>query len=695
MTNLFAALKKPGWSDALGIFLTVAMLLCVTLEVSRNLAPFSALSIEHGSVALAVVVTLVWGLSRLSHFSAAPVLLAPLFLVCTGNLIPLLGWSTFLVASVLVGACLSARLRVLRPMREALTELGASFVIGLAVNSAIIWVAMHFPINYSGTYWSFFAAETLLLGFVFPSCRPKLAVSWSPGRYIILVYALMILPNAVVPAHNFDDLSSHLFIPHQTELFGRFVFSPLYAGGLGGSPLTMGAYTSVFITGGENAVRLLNVSMFVFGFLALEAWVRRRFGAREAVVTTLFAILFPFTCWTIGIVFIDSFLFFFSTLFFILGCEFLLRRDATLLPGAAILASTGYFAKQQMLFIILPLALPFVVVSARLLVDSPRNTSRQLFLAVFLFGAVLAPPLLHNYILSGNPLFPFFNGIFRSPYWPAEDLKDTRWNQAFDLACLWKITFNGSKFVENMDYAFGFSALVFAPLLFVRSVADLCRRNAVPLLMLLCALGYAFICYKVTGLYLRYLAGLIAPLSLALGVVVCEATTRSRLAKGVVYTILTVVLVGNFAAFLSIRNAAEPYPIVASLTGSLDESSMAYHANFKRLFRTAGERFGKESLGLLIDSPASYLADTRIVSNLWLFPATAAGLASKGDAESLFTYVFQEQQIRYIIMPLSLPERGFGDPAFRKRLRRIGRTADFGLFIPRPSQPVGQTPEAD
>lgn len=35
--------------------------------------------------------------------------------------------------------------------------------------------------------------------------------------------------------------------------------------------------------------------------------------------------------------------------------------------------------------------------------------------------------LIYNYSATGNPVFPYFNSLFDSPYFPAENFKDTRW----------------------------------------------------------------------------------------------------------------------------------------------------------------------------------------------------------------------------------------------------------------------------
>ena len=689
MIHSAASNRLQRVADGCGVIFTVATLAAVALNVSRDLTPFSWPSILVGTSVLFVISVAIWALSRIRALPAAPLALVPAFFVGTGNVFPFLAWATLITASVVLGRLAVERIGVLRPLQEALSPLGAALVVGLSANSFAVWGAMHLPINTPLTYWSFFFAE-ILCCVVLRSGPVLPKLSWSPARYVILAYALFVIPYAVVPSYNHDDLTTHLFLPHQTAMFGRFEFTPHEAATLNVCIIPIGAYTGVFIMGGENALRLVNISMFIFGFLILESFVRRRWNSGVALTATLLGVLFPITCWTIGIVFTDSSLFFFSCAFLIVAWEFMERRDSSWLPALGLLAGLGYLAKQQIIFIVIPLSMLCGLVVLRLLFQEPARTIRYLLFAFALFAAVLAPPMLRNYVLSGNPIYPFYNGVFRSPYWPSIDLKDNRWSQPFGLSTLWAMSFKGPQFVENIKYSFGFSLLVFSPLLLLRSTTDLLRRQRAAALLVLVTIGYGFVCFSVTGLYLRYLVGLIAPASVAIALVVSEVAASSALLARILYGVVAVVLAANFAAFLSIRNTAQPYPIVAALTESLDGSSMYYHARFKLLFSEAAARLGRDSTGLVVDSPALYLAETRVVSTNWFYPTLNGKIGAAKTPDELFRLLFRQEGIAYIVMPLAMKPTGFGDPEFLKRLILLDKTADFGLFVP--VEAVGETP---
>jgi 4-amino-4-deoxy-L-arabinose transferase-like glycosyltransferase len=449
------------------------------------------------------------------------------------------------------------------------------------------------------------------------------------------------------------------------------------------SILPVGAYTSVFMLAGEMAMRLLNLSMYSFGFLLLESFTRQRWGGRTGFLAALFGALTPFTHWTIGICFVDSFMFAFSTLVLAVTARFIESRQAVLLPVLGLVAALGYLTKQQMIFVIIPIAAPILVTALQSGGHSRKNVLLNICLASLIFGAVISPPLIHNYILSGNPLFPFYNSIFKSPYFPQQDFADGRWNQPLSLGTLWTITFSGSKFVENSDFSFGFAPLVLFPAILAIGLYRAAKKDLWILGLFLFNLAYACVCFSTTGLYMRYFVGLIAPLSLCLALTSNTLLSLGRSSSGITALVVGCLAAGNFAALLSGDHTAAPYPIFESLSGSLERSSMAYHERFKKLFHKGRLLCSRNSLGLLIDSPANYFAQTRLISNSWLFTTVSSRLGSAASTEELRSVVFDQLEVCYVIMPLSPAPTGVRSPEFRRLLKQVGKTSDFGLYVPR------------
>jgi hypothetical protein len=63
----------------------------------------------------------------------------------------------------------------------------------------------------------------------------------------------------------------------------------------------------------------------------------------------------------------------------------------------------------------------------------------------------LLPYMVHNTIITGNPVYPFYNGIFKSPYYPIINYKDNRWGpETIFETIFWPIIllFNQTRFSE-------------------------------------------------------------------------------------------------------------------------------------------------------------------------------------------------------------------------------------------------------
>ncbi|MDQ1729759.1 MAG: hypothetical protein QOD33_1884 [Pyrinomonadaceae bacterium] len=128
------------------------------------------------------------------------------------------------------------------------------------------------------------------------------------------------------------------------------------------------------------------------------------------------------------------------------------------------------------------IALPLVLLCAyRVLFDDGKPAAKQLAWTTVLCAAAfllpLAPFSVYLYRTTGSAVFPIFNGVFKSAYWPLSNTWDPRWGgvgYAQKLAWPILITFKPERLSELAVYSgrisFGFVA-AFAGLIF-------CRRDA-------------------------------------------------------------------------------------------------------------------------------------------------------------------------------------------------------------------------
>src|SRR5262249_18839935 len=72
-----------------------------------------------------------------------------------------------------------------------------------------------------------------------------------------------------------------------------------------------------------------------------------------------------------------------------------------------------------------------------------------------------SPPFLNAFIKTGNPIFPFANTIFHSPYFDTTTaLKDVRYQQPLRWNTLHGLTFRSSEYMESRNGAMGFQYFI-------------------------------------------------------------------------------------------------------------------------------------------------------------------------------------------------------------------------------------------
>ena len=74
---------------------------------------------------------------------------------------------------------------------------------------------------------------------------------------------------------------------------------------------------------------------------------------------------------------------------------------------------------------VIPILAAFILTMAKEPQGRPSFGNALPMFLVFLFP--LLPYSIYMYVQTSNPIFPFYNGIFKSPYWPFENFKDLRW----------------------------------------------------------------------------------------------------------------------------------------------------------------------------------------------------------------------------------------------------------------------------
>ncbi|MDP1722743.1 MAG: glycosyl transferase [Candidatus Gottesmanbacteria bacterium] len=467
------------------------------------------------------------------------------YALLAGVLWPLLVTLWFAVASAILGRYVLTVLHIKLEGDGWLTN----FLVGAGVYGTAAGLLAHFPVNYPGVYGVALSLP-LILGWrvVVEQVKNILALVAQRSHagfnvnkldVAIAVVALVYFVVALMPEVGFDALAMHLFVSAHLALRHQWGFdASTYVWAV--MPMLGDWIFSVgYMLAGETAARLINVGfIFILGWLVrgLVLWAGgSAIGARWAVLVFLST---PLTFTEGSSLFIES-----VWASFVVAGTLLVLRVSTAsgnpkveLPVAGLLLGCALAAK-AVTFTILPVLLLLLVWRYR----SWYKTAGLLLLALSLslFLAIGIIPYATAWRLTGNPVFPLFNKIFQSPYYPsASNFDNPLFSAGITWDVLYRVTFESGKYLEAYAGASGFQWL----LLFIPALVTLIALRQVRGVALLLVGTFAVAAVFYSQSYLRYVFPSCAILAAAMGVALsAEFSTRSFIRNGWYAAVVTAV----------------------------------------------------------------------------------------------------------------------------------------------------------
>ena len=424
--------------------------------------------------------------------------------ILTGTVWPLMVTIWLASSSYVVGISI---LSLLKSDKDRVTGINA-LLIGAGVYATGVGLIAHYPVNYPGLYgvalaipvifgWrSIYAGVQSLSKFLVPSPEFRFL------DLAIVIFALLHFSVSLMPEVGHDALMMHLFVPGHLALNHVWSFDVnTYAWAV--MPMLGDWLFSIgYMLGGETAARFINV-----GFIFILCWLIRNlviWAGADALSARWAVLLFlttPLTFLESSSLYIESI----WATFIVAGSLLVFRllesnhhEQKHLLPVAGIFLGLGLAAK-AVAFTILPVF--FLLLVFRWRKWTKLILLRPVTLGLFLFFAFGSIPYITAWYLTGNPVFPFFNGIFQSPLWPAMNFdafgvfaEGLKWD------VLYQATFHTEKFLESKPGAVGFQwLLLFAPA-FLMLIISKPRKGII--LFVVAGLSVAFTFYA--SAYLRY-----------------------------------------------------------------------------------------------------------------------------------------------------------------------------------------------
>ncbi|HEY2012344.1 MAG TPA: hypothetical protein VGH38_02535, partial [Bryobacteraceae bacterium] len=393
--------------------------------------------------------------------------LTAIYTVNAVGILPLAAVVFFLFGCLVLGRLI---LPQSEPFRGAVPDLLA-MLAGLCV---LMWLGnllAHFPVNYPAVYLAILAAVVLVRPATTALCLRRAAGLFRPVEfeartsYVLVAVALVpLLAHWLVvlkPEVSADALSMHLVVPayvanhHLWSFdFRHFTWAVMPMGAVWG-------YTVTYLLGGEFAARLLNFALLAV-LCALIYQGARRWVERPAafLMAGLFAST-PVVQLVTGSIFVESF---YAVL--LMGAVFAVwhHHDTGDRPSL-VLAAFFLASSLEVKLMALPFAVPIGLVLCGQLVKLWRSGEKRWLLSSAAVILALSPlPYVYSWVKTGNPVFPYVNSIFRSPYFAPVMSPDPRFLEPLTWKTPFHLTFETHRYWEGQDGSAGFHLFLLLPL---------------------------------------------------------------------------------------------------------------------------------------------------------------------------------------------------------------------------------------
>ncbi len=623
------------------------------------------------------------------------ILLMPLFMILgSGNGAALVAILIQIASGLAIGLPLYDALRDERmPKLTAPDGAILAWFIGLSVNAYITWIALHWPINFSWTYYIVAFAEIAIfrghLQKLFRDAVLEKRFKLSPGQRVIVFWGILILPYFLCPIYLFDECVRHIFFPKQVFLFAKHVFSPSHVWALDTELFSQSFFTTSYLFGGEAAMRLINGCMIVATFILFERYIRRVISNRIAYFSTLALVSTPMLSVASCLLYLEVINIFSVAAFVVFAIEAYNDLSEKALFLAFSTAAIAYLFKQQSIYVTAPTIL---MLGGRFVIQgyTGRNFTplKKLAISGAAFAVILAPFLIQNYVITKNPLFPWYNNIFHSPFFEQNNF-GRDFNEPLNFGSLYNITFHGEKFTEYGSFQFGINFFLLAwffPFI-------LFRRKSYRLRWLLTVIFVAavLVWWMLTSPNMRYFVGPLLIGSILQGLIIESlwcGIRQERAFRFLAKAAVGVVLCANALFFLNAEDRFCRYPILEAFSkqySGVEPGHIAFYEERKRVFALAAAKYGKDSSCLLASTSLLSFADQRVECLLFPYWQNSRDWSKCKSVEDAFNWIFRKKKFSCVILGNESPQNAslLESPDFLKRVNVVTEKNGLRLLEPK------------
>lgn len=562
---------------------------------------------------------------------------------------------------------------------SALSVGAMAWLLPLPVHSRLAYTAIGALALYAGR-----GASATMMARLATDARRMTAMHPAMSTLCVAVAGLCVV-FAWLPSLGYDDNSGHLLMAYQLEASGYYHMDiSTHLGAL--TPwLNNVLHSYLTLVAGGDARPLVGVIWLLFGCTGSYR-LARALGAGEQAslaAATLYA-SYPLTAYFTTTLQVDGASA--ATLLHLLAAT-VDRSRQPVSPGIAG-ALMGLLAGLKMT----NLVFVALIVPVLMWKWTREGRLRCIVTAALAAAFVSASSYVYAWIVTGNPVFPFYNALFKSPYMSAENFVDPRWQSGFDLGTLWGITFDTSRFMEAYPGAAGLSLVAFSGALLLAIVG---RGRPAVLVAGAIAVGLLFF-HQVQ--YLRYLFPVIAVLGTVAVVTLFAFLGRRSAIASVVIVVVAQCALMRTTSWMFNDGAVDR--LVASGPAARNDLERQYAPERVLLQRLVERDRPFCALSASRDAPYIALGGGSVASTAWydFRMSRAGGWADQDASGARWKQVLSSTGVTHVLlrssavnaaMHVALAEAGFelvdaeGDAQAWARLTANASACQGRLFTPR------------
>lgn len=410
-----------------------------------------------------------------------------------------------------------------------------------------------------------------------------LAIVWSRRRLVLLLRGIewhgndwvsaavglllcIYFLHTLLPAMFFDGLAYHLAVPSQYLITGKLLFIPFTQG----ANYPMGAeFLALYglAAGDDGALKKINFLYLVLLVVFVGTVLSRN---RKGRCAQLILLASPLTGFLATLEFIDL-----PLVVYLILCVYSLMRMHE--PSRGHIRAAGMWAGAAMS--IKYSAIPFLGVAATIWLVRSRHTIgraiRPAAVAVLLSLLIPLPWYLKSYAQTGNPVFPYLNRVFKSPYLSGQASGEEDVNGYFKdrdrfspfRVLRYPFEVSTQRYRGGMLADLGPLYLILLPLLAFKPPPSSTEREA-----LIYAALFLVLWWVLTGYAIRHAAVAFPLIAISLGAAVEEVMAKRGWFRRIVIVAAALAIGFNIVLYLSQMNTF--FKSLTYLTGGMTRDEL-------------------------------------------------------------------------------------------------------------------------